>query len=241
MTLVGINKNIAVQKLRDRMELLIDTMQDSIRKVVNDNNSDFNLVANEVSSVLIESIMDGTLNTQITALFSAYNLVGATANDNYALNKELFYFGNDQTFITNTPDITSAQMYLDLCIQAIAVFYGFETASQITYGSEDELQTVIDELDSAFDGVRNSTKINRDTRTALINQRTSTYEYFTTLNLATVTTINVIQSPARVIAYRNYGSSDNTDLIISLNRKSNTPFIEGAISVLRNEPSITTS
>jgi len=235
MTLVGINKNIAIAEIRDRVSLLIRTMEDSIRKVVNDNNSDFNKESNEVSLNLFSSIITNTIDEEISTLFEAYDLVGNTARDKYLLARELFAFGEDQTVINNAKDISESLKSIDLDIQLKSLGLAFENASEIEFNNQDDLQLIIDQLDAEFERLRDSALIDEENRINLINIRTSTLEFFTTIDLANIKTIDITQKPSRLISYENYGISDNSDLIVSLNKSTNTPFISGSIKVLSND------
>ena len=48
MAFTGLNKNLVILELKERFEFLIDSMESAIKRVVNDNNSDFLKKADEI-------------------------------------------------------------------------------------------------------------------------------------------------------------------------------------------------
>jgi len=232
MVVVGINKNIVARSIRDRLVLLIAKMEDSIRKVVNDNNSDFNKVANEILQGIVGVVLDNEVNQSISELFNAYDLVGDTARNRYLLNRELFAFAEDETQINNNPDLSLSLQTIDLNIQLLNIGFAYTNSTEITFSNTDDLQGVIDDLEAEYQRLKGISLIDQDTRIDLINIRTGSMEFFTTLDLSVIKTIKTLMKPSRIISYENYASSDNAEVIVSLNKANNTPFIVGEIKII---------
>lgn len=231
MALFGQNKNLAIILLTDKIKLLIDSMQNTILKVVNENNSEFNKVANSVLENVFEIVNNNTTNDAIKSLFDALDLVGATARDRYLISKDLYNFGTE-TLIAENVDVSASLATTDLAIGLSNIALAFDNAAQIEYEIESDLKNVIEELDNEYQRLISDRLIDADSRVELIKIRTATTKYFTQLELKTINTVETNRVPASILSYNLYANSLRSKEIINLNGIDNTAFIEGSINVL---------
>lgn len=235
MVLTGLLKNFAINEIKDRLTLLIDTMQEAIIRVVNDQNEDFEEQVESFNDNIITVITGNTINVEIDKLFDAYDLVGDDARARYNLAKEVFSFGENETNITTNTDQTKALNLINIDAQVYALTIAYDNAANITYDNKEDLQVVLDELEAEYVKVIKNTLLDTDTRENLVAMRTETIQLLSALELRSINTVETAMIPSRVLSYQYYGSSELSDQIVNLNNAANTGFIEGSVQVLSTE------
>lgn len=231
MALKGILKNNTTRLLADRANLLIDTMRKAIVKIENENNSDFNAIANDMNSRMFSIVADNELNDELEGLFTAYNKVGRDFKSKYLLNVELFSFGNSIANIESSKLATELIKSINLVIQTMNLSYAYENAVNIAYLNKVELDGVVQRLDAEFSVVSDNSLIDSDSRLAILEIKTAVMRFFSTLELKGLTTYTTGLIPSTVLAYSLYADSVKNAEIIDLNGISSTGFVEGSQTI----------
>ena len=227
MALKGILKNNTTRLLADRVNLLIDTMRRAIVKIENENNSDFNAVANSMNDSMFSIVVNNEISSLLAGLFETYNKIGKDSKSKYLLNVELFSFGNNITNIQSSKTDSELLNSINLIIQGINLSYAYDNAVNITYLNKVELDKVINQLDNEYSVVLDNSLIDSNSRIAMLAIKTAVMRFFSTLELRDLTTYTTGLIPSSVLAYSLYADSSKNTEIIDLNDISNTGFVEG--------------
>ena len=231
MALKGILKNNTTRLLADRVNLLIDTMRKAIVKIENENNSDFNAVANSMSDSMFSIVVNNEISSLLAGLFETYNKIGKDSKSKYLLNVELFSFGNNITNIQSSKTDSELLNSINLIIQGINLSYAYDNAVNITYLNKVELDKVINQLDNEYSVVLDNSLIDSNSRIAMLAIKTAVMRFFSTLELRDLTTYTTGLIPSSVLAYSLYADSSKNTEIIDLNDISNTGFVEGSQTI----------
>ena len=231
MALKGILKNNTTRLLADRVNLLIDTMRKAIVKIENENNSDFNAVANSMNDSMFSIVVNNEISSLLAGLFETYNRIGKDSKSKYLLNVELFSFGNNITNIQSSKTDSELLNSINLIIQGINLSYAYDNAVNITYLNKVELDKVINQLDNEYSVVLDNSLIDSDSRIAMLAIKTAVMRFFSTLELRDLTTYTTGLIPSSVLAYSLYADSSKNTEIIDLNDISNTGFVEGSQTI----------
>lgn len=231
MALKGILKNNTTRLLADRVNLLIDTMRKAIVKIENENNSDFNAVANSMNDSMFSIVVNNEISSLLAGLFETYNKIGKDSKSKYLLNVELFSFGNNITNIQSSKTDSELLNSINLIIQGINLSYAYDNAVNITYLNKVELDRVINQLGNEYSVVSDNPLIDSDSRTAMLAIKTAVMRFFSTLELRDLTTYTTSLIPSSVLAYSLYADSSKNTEIIDLNDISNTGFVEGSQTI----------
>jgi hypothetical protein len=227
MALKGILKNNTTRLLADRVNLLIDTMRRAIVKIENENNSDFNAVANSMNDSMFSIVVNNEISSLLAGLFETYNKIGKDSKSKYLLNVELFSFGNNITNIQSSKTDSELLNSINLIIQGINLSYAYDNAVNITYLNKVELDGVIQQLDGEYVVVSDNPLIDSESRLSMLEIKTAVIRFFATLELRDLTTYTTGLIPSSVLAYSLYADSSKNTEIIDLNNISNTGFVEG--------------
>ena len=214
MALKGILKNSTTRLLADRVNLLIDTMRRAIVKIENENNSDFNAIANDMNGRMFSIVANNEIGEELDGLFAAYNKVGKDFKSKYLLSVELFSFGKNITNIQSSETDAELLNTIGLVIQSINLSYAYDNAVNIAYQNKVELDGVIQQLDGEYVVVSDNPLIDSDSRLSMLEIKTAVMRFFSTLELKDLTTYTTNLMPSSVLAYSLYGdSSKNSEII----------------------------
>lgn len=231
MALINIIDYLAFESARNKLLSLSQAFRDAIIRVVNSENAEFNADLESFESNINTIILNGTIGEALQTLFNSYELVGNTANDQYILSKEMFDFGDTDTQTNLSPKQATNNTAINNGVQINALAQGYNNAVQINFGNEEELEERISELDAQYKKLIER-ELDQDTRVSLLNIRTLSNTYFSTLDLKSIIEIETKTIPSTVLSYKYYKDSTQADQIISLNKIQNTGFVEGTIKIL---------
>ena len=217
MALKGILKNNTTRLLADRVNLLIGTMRRAIVKIENENNSDFNAVANSMNDSMFSIVVNNEVSSLLAGLFEAYNRIGKDSKSKYLLNVELFSFGSNITNIQSSKTDFELLNSINLIIQGINLSYAYDNAANITYLNKVELDSVINQLDNEYSLVSYNPLIDSESRLSMLEIKTAAMRFFSTLELKGLTTYTTNLIPSSVLSYSLYGDSSKSTEIIDLN------------------------
>lgn len=231
MSLFIPNDFLAFESASRKLESLVDAFRGAVKRVVNEDSSEFSATLDDFESNIPTILLTDTLGTELESLFINFEDVAANSRDQYLLAVELFDFGDDDTQTNNTPIQASNNEVINSAVQINSLSLAYNSAVLIEYVSEQDLDEVKDTLDTqyqkdiAFD-------VNSDTRVSLLQIRTDSNRFFSQLDLKSVVDIETTQIPSTVLSYQYNGTSSDADSIITLNEEINTGFIEGTVKVL---------
>lgn len=232
MALKGILKNNVTRLLGERTDLLISDMRLAIVKIQNENNSDFNAIANDLHNRMFSIVANNEIVAELALLFEAYNKVGKDFNSKYLLNVQLFGFGDSITEIASSQVITELLGTIGLVIQSMNLSYAYDNAVRATYANKADLDKVARELEAAYYSVSENPLIDSESRLAMLETKTAVMRFFSTLELKALTTYIAPNMPSSVLAYSLYKDSSKNAEIIDLNAISNTGFVEGRQTIV---------
>lgn len=235
MALTGLNKNLAILELKKRFEFLINSMESAIQRVVNDNNFDFSELAKDIQENIVTIVLNNTIGGSVSELFDAYALVGETPRDRYLLNREIFSFAAEETLIESNVDLKSTLNIFDLNVQINNIFLAYLNAIDISFSNLNDLNQVIESLEDEYGKIITNTDLDSDTRVALIDIRTGSMSIFSGLDLKSLATFNTTMASSRLLSYQLYGTTENSDQLVDLNKSYNTAFIEGDVTILSTD------
>jgi hypothetical protein len=202
-------------------------MRRAIVKIENENNSDFNAVANSMNDSMFSIVVNNEISSLLAGLFETYNKIGKDSKSKYLLNVELFSFGNNITNIQSSKTDSELLNSINLIIQGINLSYAYDNAVNITYLNKVELDGVIQQLDGEYVVVSDNPLIDSESRLSMLEIKTAVIRFFATLELRDLTTYTTGLIPSSVLAYSLYADSSKNTEIIDLNNISNTGFVEG--------------
>tara|TARA_R100000951_G_scaffold115745_1_gene124891 strand:- start:1612 stop:2319 length:708 start_codon:yes stop_codon:yes gene_type:complete len=231
MALKGILKNNVTRMLADRANLLISEMRLAIVKIQNENNSDFNTIANDLHNRMFSIVANNEIANELALLFEAYNKVGKDFDSKYLLNVQLFGFGVGITEIASSQVITELLGTVGLVIQSINLQYAYDNAVRATYANKSALDQVAGELEATYDIISASPFIDSESRLAMLETKTAVMRFFSTIELKDLTTYSSPNIPSTVLAYNLYKDSSKSSEIIDLNSISNTGFVGGVQTI----------
>lgn len=218
-------------RLIDQLRRLVDTFEMAIKRVVNEQNEDFNALLQYFDSNIVTILNNGNLGSELNNLFTAYLIVADNPNDQYKLLKALFNFDDNNTANDLSKNESNNFNTIKNSIQIFSLAGAFESASKISYGNENDLNTIKKELNSQYEKLIIK-DIDQNTRVSLLDIKTNTFKLFSELDLSEVVMINTKTVPSSVLAYRYYKDSSRSNEIINLNNSLNTGFIDGDIKVV---------
>ena len=183
----------------------------------------------------------GILADRINGLFAAIDSTFTSFATAIEVYKNAFSFGDDSVFANlnfpSTPSLRSQVNNHNLVkgmVQSQALSYSYLNASQIDYGSLEEIETVSKELEEQYQKIVEGDFIGEDLQDLVTEMREVTQGFFDEqkLTVRKVITINTLPTTARVLSYQYYGSSSTGQQIIDLNELGNPYLLEGDIRIL---------
>jgi prophage DNA circulation protein len=171
-------------------------------------------------------------------LFTGVEDLIASPNDRLNVYSQFYDFYDDVTPVSPTTfERIQRQANRDLlagAIQGGSLIQGYRTASLADYTTIRDVNAVQSQLETQYQNVINSDRISDNTKYAIQNLRNESRLFFENekLNVNDITNITTNRQPLTVLAYQYYGSTDNVDIIASLNDIRNNGFVEGPLDIL---------
>ena len=224
-----------------------DTIQD-LTGLINDTVSTINGVADEVSAFVsdisnfqasLTSLMQtpATLASRFSQIFNQISVITDNFGDLFNTALNMVGLGNNRTPITGnstrSQTINNNRLAVYSYNDVAATTLAYEVATNLTYNSQEDLDTVQKRLDAAF-ATLDPDLIDETVYYNLQNLRNQVRLYLQTirLNLANIVTLRTNNIPSSILAYNLYGDSSRASEIISLNSIENPAFVSGVINVL---------
>lgn len=189
---------------------------------------------NKYSLVQDASLLVATLYN----LLNAYNNLGQTATDSYALNSSVYYVGDtDVTIESNTAErqqrILNRKVFNSYA-NATLLMNLYANALQITYYDDQQVLQYETDLEEKYQYLMNNNAFDVNTSMQLAKLRNSATRFFNQLkvNISKVINVTVPRTNLTVLLYRYYANFNNENEIISLNNLNNVTKIEGNVRML---------
>lgn len=180
-----------------------------------------------------------TLALTFTGMFKEFGLLSQDAQTMLNLVIGLIDFGDSDE---PTPTTTAVRIQRENNRQLVnsatrfnAMAQSYDNAVNIDFISAVDLEATEQQLEEAYQSVINDNNLTDATNLLLIDLRTSVQNFLdeetnTAFKVALV--IDVHEQPVSILAYSYYGSTDNTESIVTLNSIVDPSFVEGNINVL---------
>ncbi len=200
------------------------------------------------------------LATSLDNVFSTISGMYATVEATFEVFTQFFDFGDDDTEFTGDTaskiDRKQNRELFNNSIQAYALTYAYDIASQIEFITIDEQQAIQDRLEAQFDKVianvtiptlatisdtANDTPpsfidlgLSTDTKALITDERIAVEKLFddNSVTLGRIITVLTPLTTVRLLAYQYYGNSELGEDIALLNGVTDASFIEGNVRVI---------
>jgi len=179
-----------------------------------------------------------SFSASIVDLLDAYNNLGLSAEDSYALNSTAYYFGADDIIIKDTTAERSQRILnrkiLNCYVNTVLLMTLYSNALQITYLDDLQIMEKEVDLETKYQYLMNNNVLDIDILRQLEKLRNTVKRFFSQLkvNVSKVITVNVPVTPLSVLLYRYYADFENEDEVIALNDLNNVTQISGDIKIL---------
>lgn len=205
-----------------------------------DSFSDFATSINRIidsSAALVQA--PSTLATNLRTAFDNLSVAYTRAQDLFDVAKGLFGFDERDQTITGSSqrsrDLRNNQDQLNNFINAEVMAIAYDSAANIPYTTQDEVNNARSNLETGFDLL--PTNLDRNVYNLLIELRIRTTEYLSTISIGLPKVVNYTvrnETSLNVLVYSLYGSLDLKNSIRDLNQFQDTSKIVGVIKILTN-------
>lgn len=195
-------------------------------------------VTSFVSGIVSNILAPAQLADSITDMFLQFDTLATDALAQFELAKQLFGFGSSDSNIDPTTvaqeQKSNNQNLLNSAIRGNAIAQAYNSAANIDYGNELEVQEVRQALEEEYQDLVSDTVLSDDTLAVLQELRNTSRQFFDdiSINIAKIGTINVSPIPMSILAYQYYGSTDNTEKLIALNNTIDVSIVSGSVNIL---------
>lgn len=224
------------QKISDQASQNISNTKSINQDSLNDfNNTNKIFVINKFS--LAQNPTE--LGNSIYSFLDAYNNLSDNAQNQYNLNKDLFYFGQDDMFPNvETGEIVERKkdhLAINSQVNSILLSNMYRNATQIEFLDDVQLNVIADDLEQKYQYLTANNNLDEDTLVKIEDIRLQVINYFNNLlaNISKVFSTNINFSiPLTVLLYGYYENFNYEDEIISLNNIFDPSVITGDIKLL---------
>lgn len=178
----------------------------------------------------------------VIGLFNTMNglYVGTTATFRATFDAlvRLFPFGDgDVSFAVNTSPRTQRQANRDIvnnAMQALALSHAYLNASQFTFDTADDVDTISADLEAQFQKLITSGTLETSVAEELTKLRISVSNFFieTKITKPQIVSVRTPFTSTRLLAYRYYGSSALGETIARLNGLDDLVGVKGSVDIL---------
>jgi prophage DNA circulation protein len=219
---------------------LNDSLQPT-KPVATDDNvlNDFNSKSIDFNTNIYKSLQDNTsLAESISDLLEAFNNLGLSSEDAYALNSSIYYFGIDDIPIKDTTAERHERILnrkiLNSYVNCLILEALYANALEITYLDDQQISTKEQDLEEKYQYLMSNNVLDIDILRQLETLRNNVKKFFNKLkvNVSKIITVTVPKTPLTVLLYRYYAAFDNENEIIALNDLDNVTDISGNIQIL---------
>ena len=180
-----------------------------------------------------------TLALTFTSMFNEFGLLSSDAQTMLNLAIGLIDFGDSDEPIPTTTAVRiqreNNRQLVNSATRFNAMAQSYDNAVNIDFISAVDLEATEQQLEEAYQAVINDNNLTDATNELIIDLRTSVQSFLdeattAAFKVALITDVN--EQPASILTYSYYGSTDNTEDIVTLNDIANVSFVEGNVSIL---------
>lgn len=213
------------------------------------------LAANVATLVRVPSELAASLDNVFATVSGMYATIEAT----YEVLTQFFGFGDDDIELTGDTasriDRIQNRELFNNSIQAYALVYAYDAASQIEFGTIEEQQAVQDQLEAQYDKVIINVVIptlstlsgleelppsfielglTTDTKSLITDERIAVEKLFddNSVTLGRIITVLTPLTSTRLLAYQYYGNSELGEDLAILNGITDSSFVEGNVRII---------
>ena len=234
-------RNIAfsAQKLRD----LTDTLNliANTTKSLNVSSTEFRTQSNSFNNNAFKiASPTGDIGGNLSDFVSSFDSLSTDGQTRFDASSQLFGFGYDDEFIdlptTQIQQRNDNQKYINGSINALAFANQIDSAKDIDYANEQDLNDTAQILDDNYDFLLNSEsdKFSNQLLSDINELRNQIRIFFEQKRLVINKIIEITTKPipATVLTYQYYGNVDDYEQIINLNSIFNPAVIDNGVKIL---------
>lgn len=233
------NIYFSAQKLRD----LTDTLNliANTTKSLNTSSTEFRAQSNSFHRDAFKiASPNGDIGGNLSDFVSSFDSLSSDGQTRFDASSRLFGFGADDEFIdlptTQIRQRNSNQKFINGSINALAFANQIDSAKDIDYATEDDLNDTAQILDENYDFLLNSESDNFSNQllsdiNELRNQMRIFFEQ-KRLVINKIVEITTKPIPATVLTYQYYGNVDDYEQILSLNNIFNPAVVDNGLKIL---------
>lgn len=235
------NLEASVEKVEEKEKGLIDKFNNAVAKAKSTTSKlqGYQQAVSQFSADVVSVVQTAIgFGDAVRTLYNSIRGLAPTFLGSFESLKNMMDFGDGDTPSAIT---TSGRAERELnrttlnnYVQAVALAEAMEVATQIPFGTVEEIDEASAFLTAIYLKLANRDGFDRDTLAALNALRTEVSTLFAEKKLTAqrVITVDVERGTPPQIAYRYYGDLDNVKLLIELNGLRNGDPIEGPIRML---------
>jgi prophage DNA circulation protein len=185
----------------------------------------------------INGIIQGGWGSAIESLLGDVGTAINNSLDAYSFFSGLFNFGDSDADIpATTAELVEAKKNQDsirTAMQTFALTYAINSATEIEYTTDEELNEIADQINAQYDKVFALPDMDISTFNILQDQKTAFAKFVDdqTLQVLKVTEVEVVNESLLTLAYKYYGNQDNVQLLQDLNSFDNPSLINGTVKI----------
>jgi prophage DNA circulation protein len=195
-------------------------------------------VTSFVNGIVANILAPAQLADSITDMFLQFDTLAPDALAQFELAKQLFGFGSDDPIIEPTTvaqeQKADNQNLLNSAIRGNALAQAYNSAGNIDYGNELEVEEIRQALEEEYQDLVADTVLSENTLAVLQELRNTSRQFFDeiSINVAKISTIDVSPIPMSILSYQYYASTDNTEKLIELNDTRDVSIVSGSVNIL---------
>lgn len=183
---------------------------------------------------------DGDIGTNTTDLIQKFDSLSLDGQTRFSASIKFFTFGDDESSSQGTTtealENNKNQKLINGTINALSFVNLCDSAKDIEYGNEDDLNNTANIIDDAYDYLFSSDKLELSTEMidAIDNMRNEIRIFFEQERLVVnkVLEVETATIPATVLAFQYYGDTSTYEEILSLNQIFNPAKISNTIKIV---------
>ena len=172
-------------------------------------------------------------------MFTEFGVLSQDAQTMLNLTISVTDFGNDDTATPETTQLRTQRernrKLVNSATRFNAMAQSYNYAVNIDFQNADELEATEQQLEEKYQALINDNNLSDELNDQMIDLRESVHDFMqeqtdAAVKIATITDIKV--QPMSILAYNYYGSTDNAESLVALNKIVNVPFVSGTLRIL---------
>lgn len=210
----------------------------SVLKVASDISSFNSQLVSFVKKINSNIQHPANLGADFENLFGAYSLIGLNPKDQFDLLAGLFSYGSGEAPVPQTTvqrvEREKNRQVVNSAVNIFALSNAYNTVPFLTYTTEADVQNVQNQLQEQFTYVMSNNNASDDTVQAIKDLQVQVVKFLEVqlVNAFKISTVKTNQISMTLLCFNYYGSVDNTNALLSLNKTIDASFVEGQVEIL---------